>query len=163
MYKIKALNRVKAKVTIPADKSISHRAVILSALANGVTSIKPFLISDDTKATLKCIRSCGVKVNQKKNGELKVKGIGLYLKKDKKVNLFADQSGTTFRIFSGVLAGQRFPAYFDADQALRRRPMKRIAKPLRMMGANIKTRSKEGEEYPPFLIKPVKSLKGISR
>jgi len=160
MYKIKPLDRVRKEIDIPPDKSISHRAVIISALASGKTRIKPFLISNDTQATLSCIRRCGVKVSLK-GGALNVEGEGCYFPKKRRVELYAGESGTTFRIFSGVLCGQRFSSYFDAHPFLRKRPMARITHPLRMMGADIKARRIKAEEYPPFTINPAGALSGI--
>jgi len=161
MYIIKQIKKLNAQISVPADKSISHRALIISSLTNGQTTITPFIKSDDTLATLECIRRCGVNVTIKNKKNVLVKGHGLYYLSKKKISLSAKESGTTFRIFSGILCGQKFPVHFDAAPALKARPMKRITSPLRMMGANIQSCYKKNEEYPPFDINPTKRILGI--
>jgi len=167
MYKIKPLSNIKKEITVPPDKSISHRAVILSSLCKGKTIISPFIESNDTLATLNCIKTLGVEVELKKK-TLTVTGCGMYFKpKTKKipVSLFADESGTTIRILSGLLACQKFATIFEAAPTLSRRPMKRLIEPLRQMGAVISGSSKEdiisGKEeiYPPLYIEPAKRIK----
>ena len=162
MYTIKNLNNVNKEINIPPDKSISHRALIFSSLSKGTTTIKPFLISNDTLATLDCIKKCGVKFSLNKNGTLVVKGQGLFYPRKTKVNLYAGESGTTFRIFTGVLCGQKFSSYFDAHQLLRKRPMSRITGPLGLMGANIKAKKNNHIDYPPIIITPSEKLNGIN-
>lgn len=161
MYKIKLLKSIKRQIHVPADKSISHRAIILSSLAKGPTHIFPLLLSEDTRATLKCIKRCGVRFVSQKEKRVFVMGEGLYYPKKRTANLNAQESGTTFRIFSGVLAGQKFPCFFDAKPALKKRPMARIIEPLLLMGANIQAKTKKGEKYPPFIIEPAAQLRGI--
>jgi 3-phosphoshikimate 1-carboxyvinyltransferase len=161
MYLIKPLENIKTQIEIPPDKSISHRAVIISSIAKGKTVIKPFLLSDDTIATLECVKKCGVKTNLGAN-KLVVEGKGLYFPVRKKTTrLYAKESGTTMRVLSGVLAGQKTPFLFTAASALEMRPMGRITVPLRAMRADIVGKTKKNEEYPPLTIKPVNKLKGI--
>ncbi|OQX87970.1 MAG: 3-phosphoshikimate 1-carboxyvinyltransferase [Candidatus Omnitrophica bacterium 4484_70.2] len=162
MYEIKPLVKVRKKIFIPADKSISHRALIISSLAKGKTRIVNFLISEDTLTTLECLKKigAGIKFNKKKK-EVVIDSGGLFFKQRNKICLNARQSATTMRILSGVLVGQKFPVYFDAEESLRRRPMKRIIYPLSCMGAKITGRKMKGEEYPPLEIFPVRTLKGI--
>ena len=161
MYRIKSLSKVKKKIIIPPDKSISHRAIMLSAIAKGKTSIKPFILSEDTKATLDCIKKLGIKTKLKKNKVLTIEGKGLYFPRKEKVSLNASESGTTIRILSGLLAGQRIDIIFDAKPALRKRPMKRITSPLRMMGAKVFGRKGKSKESPPLTIKAADNLRSI--
>ena len=162
MYEIRHLKKIRKKISVPSDKSISHRAAILASLSSGTTSIYPYLISEDTIATLDCLKHCGVKIALGRNRKLIINGKGLYYPKKRQVKLYAKESGTTFRIFSGVLAGQKFPTYFDAHSSLKKRPMARITKPLRSMGADINGRKIKSNEYPPLKIRPVLNLKPIN-
>lgn len=162
MYKIKPIMKLRTEINVPADKSISHRAVIISSLCSGVTRIENFLLSNDTIATLECVRKLGVKVSlESGSNTLVIKGKGLFFPRKSKVNLYAQESGTTLRILSGLLCGQKFPVFFDAQPSLKRRPMGRITVPLRLMNADIRGEDREGEEYPPLRVKPVHTLKGI--
>ena len=161
MYKIKPLQDIKAEIAIPADKSISHRALMIAALAKGKTTVNNYLESDDTLATLACMQKMGVKVKfDKKTKTLTVDGCGLYFPRKTKVTLNAGESGTTMRILSGLLCGQKFPVNFDAKSSLKKRPMRRIVEPLKQMGANISGVIKKDNIYPPLTIKPVKKLAG---
>ena len=159
-YEIKPLQALKKEIQVPPDKSISHRAVMLSAIGKGKVAIKPFLRSDDTLATLHCISRLGVHTYLK-DDELVVEGAGLQFPCNSAIQLFAQDSGTTMRILSGLLCGQKFPSMFVASPSLERRPMKRIIAPLRFMGANIEGKRKGSNEYPPLTIIPVKKLTGI--
>ncbi|MDP2923358.1 MAG: 3-phosphoshikimate 1-carboxyvinyltransferase [Candidatus Omnitrophota bacterium] len=161
MYKIKPLRSIKKEIIVPPDKSISHRAAIIASIAKGKTQVKPFLVSDDTLATLECIQRLGINANLRSDNSLTIEGNGLFFPVSEKINLYANQSGTTLRILSGILCGQKFPSYFDAHQSLRKRPMNRITQPLRLMGADISGRTTIFEEYPPLEINPVKTLRGI--
>ena len=131
---------------------------MLSAIAKGITKIKPFILSADAKATLDCIKKLGVAAKIKAKNVLTVKGEGLLFPRKDNVTLFAKESGTTIRILSGLLCGQKFTTKFDASPALKKRPMKRITAPLRMMGANIKGRKLRTQEYPPLMIGPAKRI-----
>jgi 3-phosphoshikimate 1-carboxyvinyltransferase len=130
-------------------------------MAKGKTNIKPFLVSDDTLATLECIQRLGVTAVLKKDNSLSVEAKGLFFPQEEKINLYANQSGTTIRLLSGLLCGQKFPSYFDAHPSLCKRPMARITTPLRQMGADIRGISTIFEEYPPLEINPVDKLKAI--
>ncbi|MFO8053140.1 MAG: 3-phosphoshikimate 1-carboxyvinyltransferase [Candidatus Omnitrophota bacterium] len=166
MYNIRPSHGIEAEVTIPADKSISHRAVFLSALCPGKTKIYPFLNSDDTEATLDCIKKLGVNCYRGSSSKdsLYVQGEGLYFPKEGEVKLFAGESGTTIRILTGLLVGQKFSSNFSASTYLSRRPMGRIINPLSEMKADISGKQKtvQGKEdiYPPLVIKPVSQLIG---
>jgi len=149
--------RIKGEVTVPGDKSISHRAVMFGAIAEGLTEISGFLEGADCLSTIDCFRKLGIEIER--NGDtVKVYGKGLKgLSKPMEI-LNAGNSGTTTRLISGILAGQEFDTVLDGDDSLRSRPMKRIITPLTMMGANIK--GKNGNDCVPLEIKGGK-LKGI--
>jgi len=159
MFTIYPLDKVNALINIAPDKSISHRALILSAICRGRTVIKPFLESDDTQATIRCLQSLGAGVRKRTDGSLLVEGHGLFFPGSAPRALYAGESGATMRILSGVLCGQKFPVEFSGAPSLERRPMGRIIEPLRKMGADINGRQYNGQLYPPILVKPVKRLK----
>ncbi|UCC95629.1 MAG: 3-phosphoshikimate 1-carboxyvinyltransferase [Candidatus Omnitrophota bacterium] len=165
MYTVRPLRGLKREIHIPPDKSISHRAAMISSLCNGHTLIKPFLRSDDTLATLSCIERLGIKVQLTHDNSLTVWGKGLYLPQNKQVILQAYESGTTMRILSGLLVAQRFSSRFEAGPFLADRPMGRIVLPLREMGARIcgvQRPDKNGREetYPPLEVDPTDQIKG---
>lgn len=125
---------LRGEVTVPGDKSISHRAVILGALAAGETRIEGFLTGEDCLSTVACIRGLGVNVDVDGNS-VRVQGVGLDGLKEPEDVLDAGNSGTTARLLLGVLAGQRFYSVLTGDGSLRRRPMGRVSGPLTEMGA----------------------------
>ena len=159
MHKIKQLKRIRKTISIPPDKSISHRAVIISALCRDKTVIKPFLRSEDTLATLECIKKLGVKAKLK-GDSLIIQGRGMHFPGKRKVTLNAGESGTTMRILSGLLCAQKFPVEFKGKPSLNKRPMKRIIVPLSKMGARISGRAKRADIYPPLSIKPADKIRG---
>lgn len=142
---------VKADLHVPGDKSISHRAVMLGALASGETVIRNYLASADCLATIDCFRKLGIKISVAA-GELRVAGQGLAGLKEPKEMLYVGNSGTTIRLISGILAGQSFTTEITGDASIRRRPMGRIAQPLKMMNASIEGVEREGEIYAPLRI-----------
>jgi 3-phosphoshikimate 1-carboxyvinyltransferase len=156
---------VRAELLIPGDKSISHRALMLSSLSRGRTEISNFLGSEDTLTTLNVFRKLGVDIDYSpKEGILIVKGKGKYLNPgSKSISLYMSESGTTIRLVSGILAGQRFPVKLLTADSLKKRPMGRIIEPLRLMGANISGRPENNNQYPPLRINPVnKDLTAIN-
>lgn len=162
MYQIKPLSKLYGEIKIPPDKSISHRAVLIAALSDSAIRIKPFLESDDTNATLDCISRLGIKAEFLEDQSVYIQGRGLYFPRTKCVSLNTHESGTTMRIVSGILCGQRFSSVMRGAPGLCKRPMKRITMPLRMMGADIwGTKTTTEEEYPPLKIYPVKQLESI--
>lgn len=162
MFKTRPLSKIKSTILVPPDKSISHRAVFFSGITKGKTIINNFLDSRDTVFTLKCFRALKVNaVYRRKRNELTISSGGKYFNVDS-ASLFTGESGTTFRIISGILAGQKFKTRLSCAPSLRKRPMKRITLPLRLMGADIEARGGKGEEYPPLLINPVKRLSAIT-
>jgi len=142
---VRKVRCLRGELRVPSDKSISHRAVILPALAEGESYVQEWLLSKDTLATLNIIKTLGVKV-QHKNGTLRIKGSNFELLEPQRV-LEAKNSGTTARLMLGVLATQSFFAVLTGDQSLRRRPMLRVVEPLRRMGAHLDGRE-EGDKLP---------------
>ena len=132
---------VRGAIRVPGDKSISHRVAMLASVAGGDSSITGFGSNADCQATLDCVRRLGVEV-ERRDGTLIVKGRGLagYRPAREPVRLDAGNSGSTIRMISGLLAGQRFTSEIDGDDSLRRRPMGRIIEPLTLMGATIDAR-----------------------
>ncbi|MCR4909651.1 MAG: 3-phosphoshikimate 1-carboxyvinyltransferase [Lachnospiraceae bacterium] len=130
-------------MTVPGDKSISHRSVILGAIAEGDTRIRGFLKSDDCLSTIKIFRAMGVSIEEKED-ELVVHGAGLHGLKAPINSLDCGNSGTTARLLSGLLSGQSFSSALTGDASLSRRPMKRVIDPLRILGADIRSETEKG-------------------
>jgi 3-phosphoshikimate 1-carboxyvinyltransferase len=135
-------------LTVPGDKSISHRALMLGSIANGQTRIRGFLAGDDCLATLGALRAMGANIDQPAATEAIVEGVGKHGLRKPPAPLDMGNSGTAMRLFSGLLAGQTFATELIGDESLSQRPMKRVVMPLEMMGAAI--RSNEGK--PPLRI-----------
>ncbi len=130
---------LRGRIRVPGDKSISHRTVLLGALAAGESAIRSFLPARDCLATLSCIRGLGVGVEDDGAGTLRIQGRGLQGLERPSKPLDCVRSGTTMRLLAGILAGQPFDSVLTGDPQLLRRPMGRIASPLRRMGARIAT------------------------
>lgn len=124
------------EITVPGDKSISHRAVMLGALANGTTHITGFLMGEDCLSTIDCFRKMGVSIDVS-DKEVVVEGVGLHGLTAPECELYTGNSGTTTRLLSGILAGQSFTSTMNGDATIQRRPMGRVMKLLREMGASI--------------------------
>ncbi len=148
----------KGEITVAADKSISHRAVIFSALAQGESVIKNLLEAEDIQSTCRCMKNLGVDI-QERNSTLVIKGGGLQGLKEPDRVLDCGNSGTTMRLLAGVTAAQPFFSVLTGDHSLNRRPMRRVIEPLQLMGAELQGR--QGGNYPPLAIKGGK-LKGIN-
>lgn len=129
---------LKGTVSVPGDKSISHRSVMFGALADGVTEVTHFLQSADCQSTIACFREMGIKIEEKDN-VLYIHGKGLHGLTAPENVLDTGNSGTTTRLISGILAGQSFTSHLTGDASIRKRPMGRIIKPLHMMGADIQS------------------------
>ena len=142
--------KLRGTIYLPGDKSISHRAAMLGALATGTTRARRFLAGADTLATLACLRALGVE-SQVADDTLAVHGVGMKGLRAPADVLDARNSGTTLRILSGVLAGQPFESTITGDESLRARPVDRIVTPLRQMGAQISAR--DGDRLPPLTIR----------
>jgi 3-phosphoshikimate 1-carboxyvinyltransferase len=155
--RVKRAPRIDIEITVPGDKSISHRAVIIAALSNGVCTLRGFLPSEDCTHTVNAMRALGIKIEQPEPATLIVHGKKRVLASPKK-EINCGNSGTTMRLLAGLLAGQTFESRLVADAGLSRRPMERVIAPLREMGASI---AAEGpEETPPLRIHGG-SLRGI--
>jgi 3-phosphoshikimate 1-carboxyvinyltransferase len=124
---------------VPGDKSISHRALLFGAIAEGESIVHNWLPAADCQATLKAMRALGVKVEQPSLTELVVHGRGLRGLQPPNASIDCQGSGTTMRLLAGILAGQQFVSTLDGHAGLRRRPMERVAIPLREMGAAVET------------------------
>lgn len=154
---IKKLRSLKGELTVPGDKSISHRAVMFGSLAEGTTKITHFLQGADCLSTISCFQKMGISIQQTKD-EVLVHGKGLHGLSAPDELLDVGNSGTTTRLISGILAGQNFSSELNGDASIQARPMNRIITPLTMMGADIK--SLRGNGCAPLLITG-KPLKGI--
>jgi 3-phosphoshikimate 1-carboxyvinyltransferase len=149
---------VKGEIVVPGDKSISHRSIMLGAIANGVTTVRGFLRGEDNLSTMHAFRAMGVAIND--DGEtIQITGRGLYGLDEPGDVLDCGNSGTTIRLITGLLSGQSFFSVVTGDQYLRKRPMKRIVEPLSRMGAQISGRN--GANLAPLAINGA-PLKGIN-
>ena len=149
----------KGKFTVPGDKSVSHRSIMFGAIAEGTTHVTGFLEGEDALATLQAFRDMGVSIEGPKNGEVTIHGVGMNGLKAPKTALYMGNSGTSMRLLSGMLSAQAFDSVMTGDASLSKRPMERIAKPLREMGAQIQTTGERGT--PPISITGAQALKGI--
>ena len=122
---------------VPGDKSISHRAIMFGALADGITTITGFLDGEDCLATLNAFRAMGVVIDGPDQGRVTVHGVGLHGLQAPVGPLDLGNSGTSMRLMSGILAGQAFDSVLTGDASLTGRPMRRITEPLSLMGARI--------------------------
>ena len=145
---------LRGAVSVPGDKSISHRAVMLAALAEGTSIIRNWLPAGDTLATLEAIRDLGVtiEIDERSNlaWDLRVQGHGLNGFRKPSAPLDCRNAGTTIRLLSGIMAGQAFASTIDGSEQLRKRPMARVTEPLQQMGADIKSEA----GHAPLAIKP---------
>lgn len=153
---VTSVRSVKGTVDLPGDKSISHRAALLAALAEGVTRISGFSSSADCASTIECLRSVGVGI-EADGRHVTVLGAGKAGFKAPSSLLDCGNSGTTMRLMAGMLAGQRFDSVLTGDDSLRSRPMRRVIEPLEMMGAEIE--SVDGRA--PLGVRGGRLLKGI--
>ena len=147
-----------ALVTVPGDKSISHRSIMLGSLAEGVTHISGFLEGEDSLATLQAFRDMGVEIEGPEDGKVTVHGVGMHGLKSPSKPLDLGNSGTSMRLLSGLLAGQGIDVTLLGDASLSSRPMRRVTEPLAMMCAAIDTTEKGTA---PLHIKPVEKLEPL--
>lgn len=152
---VKGVESVHGVIKVPGDKSISHRALLIGAIADGVTTVEDCLLAEDVVSTARCLSSLGVRIDGIEgdvacSATVKVHGVGGANFKPPAHILDAGNSGTTMRLLLGLLAAHPFSATVDGDESLRKRPMDRVAKPLNMMGASVVGR---GERcYPPVSV-----------
>ena len=143
-YIITPSNTVSGTIAVPGDKSISHRSIMLGSLATGVTNVTGFLEGEDALATLQAFRDMGVTIEGPDNGKLTIHGVGMNGLKPSKTPLYMGNSGTSMRLLSGILAAQSFDSVLTGDTSLNKRPMERVAAPLRSMGAVIQSTGHSG-------------------
>lgn len=155
--RVKRAPRIDTEITVPGDKSISHRTAIIAALSNGVCTLHGFLPSEDCMHTINALRALGIQIEQPEPDRVVVYGKRRVLAAPEG-EIDCGNSGTTMRLLAGLLAGQNFESRLVADASLSRRPMDRVITPLRKMGANIVA---EGPEHTPPLRIRGGSLKGI--
>ena len=134
--KISYQNPLKGEILVPGDKSISHRAVMFGALAKGTTEVTNFLQGADCLSTIDCFRRLGIKI-ENTTEKILIYGKGLHGLTKSDTILDVGNSGTTTRLISGILAGQKFETIVNGDESIQKRPMKRIMEPLSLMGADI--------------------------
>ena len=151
-------HNLTGEITVPGDKSISHRAIMLGSIAHGITKIDNFLMGEDCLSTIECFRKMGVEIEVNSDNVI-VSGVGLNGLKEPSGILDAGNSGTTTRLISGILAGQKFKSTITGDDSLKTRPMKRIIEPLSKMGAKFLCINEDG--YLPFTISGGE-IKGIA-
>ncbi|TBV08364.1 bifunctional prephenate dehydrogenase/3-phosphoshikimate 1-carboxyvinyltransferase [Pseudomonas dryadis] len=150
---------VRGRIRVPGDKSISHRSIMLGSLAEGTTEVEGFLEGEDALATLQAFRDMGVVIEGPHHGRVTIHGVGLHGLKPPPGPIYLGNSGTSMRLLSGLLAGQPFDVTLTGDASLSKRPMNRVAKPLREMGAVIETAA---DGRPPLTIRGGQRLRGLS-
>jgi 3-phosphoshikimate 1-carboxyvinyltransferase len=156
-YLVRPARAVHGILTVPGDKSISHRALMLGGIADGRTDISGFLASEDCLATLSALEALGVRIERPAETAVRVFGVGREGLRAAQEKLDMGNAGTAMRLFMGLLAGQGFDSTLIGDASLMRRPMERVAQPLRTMGAQIRTE----EGRPPVQIRGGSGLQAI--
>jgi 3-phosphoshikimate 1-carboxyvinyltransferase len=157
-FKTQPKGILTGSIRVTGDKSISHRSIMLGALANGITEVSGFLNGEDCLATIKAFRAMGVKIEDPENGKVTLHGVGMQGLKAPNADLDMGNSGTAMRLLTGIMAGQNFASTLVGDASLSTRPMRRITRPLGQMGASITT----GDGgTPPLSIKGEQQLTGI--
>lgn len=155
--KINKISKLSGTITVPSDKSITHRVIMLSSIADGKSYINNYLKSDDCLMTLNAFKQMGVKVEEKQDS-LVIDGVGIKGLRNPGKEIYAGNSGTTTRLLSGILAGQTFSSTIIGDDSLSKRPMKRIIEPLSLMGAYIKAKQ---DNFLPLTINANGKIKSI--
>ena len=158
-YCVTPTDFVQGQLQVPGDKSISHRAIMFGAIAEGKTEVEGFLEGADALSTIAAFRAMGVNIEGPNQGRLCVHGVGMHGLREAAQFLDCGNSGTMMRLIAGLLVGQRFPSVLLGDESLMRRPMRRIVEPLASMGADI---SVEPNGCAPIRITPAKHLRGIA-
>lgn len=156
-YVVEPSRLIGGTVTVPGDKSISHRALMLGAVATGETAVSGFLAGEDCLATLAALDSMGVRIDRGSSSTLRIEGVGVHGLREPGGPVDLGNSGTAMRLFAGLLAGQAFSVELTGDESLSRRPMTRVIRPLEMMGACIE--STDG--MPPLRVHGKGRLRGI--
>jgi 3-phosphoshikimate 1-carboxyvinyltransferase len=156
-FEARAARRVSGVLEVPGDKSISHRALMLAGIAEGSSEVRGFLASEDCLASLAAMRAMGVSIEQIGATQVVVRGVGLHGLRASEHALDMGNAGTAMRLFAGLLSAQLFDSRLTGDASLMQRPMERVAKPLRQMGADVRT----NQGKPPIDICGGRSLHGI--
>jgi 3-phosphoshikimate 1-carboxyvinyltransferase len=156
-YRVEPGGQITGELTVPGDKSISHRALMLGGIAEGETEITGFLAGEDCLATLRALQALGVRIERPEPERVRVSGRGMEGLTAAGVPLDMGNAGTAMRLFMGLLAPQAFDSILIGDESLMRRPMERVAAPLRLMGADLRTR----EGRPPVEIRGTPTLRAI--
>ncbi len=149
---------LRGTIDVPGDKSVSHRAIMLAAIADGVSRIEGFLEGEDTRATATIFQQLGVRIDTPQEGVRTVHGVGIDGLKASASPLDCGNAGTAMRLLTGLLSGQHFDSTLVGDASLSKRPMRRITEPLRHMGARIDTAD---GDMPPLHLRAGKTLHGI--
>ena len=151
--------QLSGRIRVPGDKSISHRSIMLGSLAEGTTEVEGFLEGEDALATLQAFRDMGVVIEGPHHGRVTIHGVGLNGLQPPPGPIYLGNSGTSMRLLSGLLAAQPFDTVLTGDASLSKRPMNRVANPLREMGAVIETAA---EGRPPMTIRGGHALKALT-
>jgi 3-phosphoshikimate 1-carboxyvinyltransferase len=154
----KPVTTLKGDISVPGDKSISHRSIILGAIAKGITTVSGFLEGEDCLATLSAFQAMGVVIERPKAQQVVIHGVGKYGLKKPANSIDCGNSGTSIRLLAGLLAAQSFDSTLNGDLSLQKRPMERISRPLLLMGADITTT----DGKPPLSIRGGQRLNGIT-
>ncbi len=149
---------LRGELRVPGDKSISHRSIMLGSLAEGTTEVSGFLEGEDSLATLAAFRAMGVRIEGPEQGRVRIEGVGMHGLRAPAAPLYLGNSGTSMRLLAGLLAAQPFDVCLSGDASLTRRPMARVADPLRRMGAQIETAA---DGRPPLVLRGGRALHGI--
>jgi 3-phosphoshikimate 1-carboxyvinyltransferase len=158
IYRASPGGTLRGEIRVSGDKSISHRSIMLGAVAEGVTRVSGFLEGEDCLATLSAFRAMGVRIDGPEQGSVTIHGVGLHGLQAPPAPLYLGNSGTSMRLLAGLMAGQTFDVILTGDASLSRRPMKRVTDPLARMGARIETSS---SGMPPLKISGGHALHGI--
>ncbi|MGB1092684.1 MAG: prephenate dehydrogenase/arogenate dehydrogenase family protein, partial [Oceanobacter sp.] len=157
-YQASPAKSLTGSFRVPGDKSMSHRSIMLGSLATGTTEVTGFLEGEDSLATLQSFRDMGVVIEGPHRGRVTIHGVGLHGLQPPPNALYLGNSGTSMRLLTGLMAGQKFDVEMTGDESLSKRPMKRVSDPVNLMGAQVETG--EGGR-PPVRIKGGQALKGI--
>lgn len=157
-YVSSPVESLQGDMTVPGDKSISHRAIMLGAIAKGITTVNGFLDGEDCLATLHAFRSMGVSIEGPESQRVVIHGVGKHGLQKPGAVINCGNSGTTMRLLAGLLSAQAFDSELTGDDSLLKRPMERVSRPLQQMGGSIVT----NEGRPPLIIRGGQSLQGIT-
>lgn len=156
LYVSPATSPLRGRVTVPSDKSIGHRALLLAAIANGQSVVRGYVGGEDTQRSLSAVEALGVRVSAE--GDVRtIHGVGLFGLSPPQAEIDCGNSGTTMRLLTGLLAPQPFVTTLVGDASLSRRPMRRILEPLRSRGVVVSGTEHEGEERAPLTLGPTKT------